>query len=32
KEFGNAKLLAPASLGHILGAGVILGLSNAGAL
>ncbi|MDB9315821.1 photosystem I reaction center subunit PsaK [Spirulina sp. CS-785/01] len=32
EEFGVPELLATASLGHILGAGVILGLSNAGAL
>ena len=30
KSFGVAELLATASLGHILGAGIILGLSNAG--
>lgn len=30
KNFGVAELLATASLGHILGAGIILGLSNAG--
>lgn len=30
--FGVAELLATASFGHILGAGVILGLSNAGVL
>lgn len=32
KEFGVPELLATASFGHILGAGVILGLSNAGIL
>lgn len=32
KEFGVPELLATASFGHILGAGVILGLSNAGVL
>ncbi|NJL00184.1 MAG: photosystem I reaction center subunit PsaK [Spirulinaceae cyanobacterium SM2_1_0] len=32
KEFGVPELLATASFGHILGAGVILGLANAGAL
>lgn len=32
KGFGIAELLATASFGHILGAGVILGLANAGAL
>jgi photosystem I subunit 10 len=32
KSFGLAELLATASLGHILGAGMILGLSNAGIL
>ncbi len=31
-EFGVPELLATASLGHILGAGVILGLANAGAI
>uniref|UniRef100_A0A832H2T2 Photosystem I reaction center subunit PsaK n=1 Tax=Oscillatoriales cyanobacterium SpSt-402 TaxID=2282168 RepID=A0A832H2T2_9CYAN len=31
-EFGVPELLATASFGHILGAGVILGLSNAGVL
>ncbi len=31
-EFGVPELLATASLGHVLGAGVILGLSNAGML
>lgn len=31
-NFGIPELLATASFGHILGAGVILGLSNAGAL
>lgn len=31
-EFGIPELLATTSLGHVLGAGVILGLSNAGAL
>jgi len=30
KSFGVPELLATASLGHILGAGFILGLSNAG--
>jgi photosystem I subunit X len=30
--FGIPELLATASLGHILGAGIILGLSNAGLL
>ena len=30
KNFGLPELLATASLGHILGVGVILGLSNAG--
>jgi photosystem I subunit X len=30
--FGIPELLATASLGHVLGAGVILGLSNAGIL
>lgn len=30
--FGVAELLATASLGHILGAGMILGLGNAGLL
>lgn len=30
--FGLAELLATASFGHILGAGMILGLSNAGLL
>lgn len=30
--FGVAELLATMSLGHIIGAGVILGLSNAGVL
>lgn len=32
KRFGVTELLATASLGHILGAGIILGLSNAGGL
>jgi photosystem I subunit 10 len=32
KNFGIPELLATASLGHILGAGVILGLANAGGL
>ncbi|MGK7926189.1 MAG: photosystem I reaction center subunit PsaK [Spirulina sp.] len=32
KGFGIPELLATASLGHILGAGMILGLSNAGVL
>ena len=32
KKFGLPELLATASLGHILGAGIILGLSNAGLL
>ncbi|HIK15719.1 MAG TPA: photosystem I reaction center subunit PsaK [Leptolyngbyaceae cyanobacterium M33_DOE_097] len=31
-EFGVPELLATASFGHLLGAGVILGLSNAGVL
>lgn len=31
-EFGVPELLATASFGHILGAGVILGLTNAGVL
>lgn len=31
-NFGIPELLATASFGHILGAGLILGLSNAGAL
>ncbi|MBD0346061.1 MAG: photosystem I reaction center subunit PsaK [Coleofasciculus sp. Co-bin14] len=31
-NFGLPELLATASFGHILGAGVILGLANAGAL
>lgn len=31
-NFGIAELLAVTSFGHILGAGMILGLSNAGAL
>ncbi|EDZ93829.1 photosystem I PsaG/PsaK protein, partial [Limnospira maxima CS-328] len=30
--FGFPELLATASLGHLLGAGVILGLANAGVL
>jgi photosystem I subunit 10 len=32
KSFGLPELLATASFGHILGAGMILGLSNAGIL
>ncbi|MEQ8957764.1 MAG: photosystem I reaction center subunit PsaK [Coleofasciculus sp. C2-GNP5-27] len=32
KRFGVTELLATASLGHLIGAGVILGLTNAGAL
>lgn len=32
KNFGVPELLATASFGHILGAGMILGLSNAGVL
>lgn len=32
KNFGIAELLATMSFGHILGAGLILGLSSAGAL
>ena len=32
KNFGIPELLATTSLGHILGAGMILGLSNAGLL
>lgn len=32
KNFGIAELLATTSLGHILGAGFILGLANAGIL
>lgn len=32
KSFGIPELLATTSFGHILGAGVILGLANAGAL
>lgn len=32
KDFGIPELLATASLGHIIGVGVILGLTNAGAL
>ncbi|MEM8777961.1 MAG: photosystem I reaction center subunit PsaK [Cyanobacteria bacterium P01_G01_bin.49] len=32
KKFGLPELLATGSLGHILGAGIILGLSNAGVL
>ncbi|ELR97166.1 photosystem I reaction center subunit PsaK [Gloeocapsa sp. PCC 73106] len=32
RNFGIPELLATASLGHILGAGMILGLSNAGVL
>ena len=31
-NFGVAELLASTSLGHILGAGIILGLANAGVL
>lgn len=31
-NFGLPELLATASFGHVLGAGVILGLANAGAL
>ncbi len=31
-EFGVPELLATASFGHVLGAGVILGLTNAGVL
>jgi photosystem I subunit 10 len=31
-KFGIAELLATTSLGHILGAGIILGLANAGVL
>ena len=31
-KFGLPELLATTSLGHILGAGIILGLSNAGVL
>lgn len=31
-SFGLAELLATTSLGHILGAGIILGLGNAGVL
>jgi photosystem I subunit 10 len=31
-NFGLAELLATTSLGHILGAGIILGLGNAGVL
>jgi photosystem I subunit 10 len=31
-KFGFAELLATTSLGHILGAGIILGLGNAGVL
>ena len=31
-NFGIAELLATTSLGHILGAGIILGLGNAGVL
>lgn len=31
-DFGIPELLATASFGHIIGAGVILGLTNAGAL
>lgn len=32
ERFGIAELLATTSLGHILGAGIILGLGNAGVL
>ena len=32
KNFGIPELLATLSLGHILGAGMILGLANAGAI
>ena len=32
REFGVPELLATASFGHIIGAGVILGLTNAGVL
>ena len=32
KNFGVPELLATASLGHILGAGMILGLANAGVI
>ncbi|NER53110.1 MAG: photosystem I reaction center subunit PsaK [Symploca sp. SIO1A3] len=32
KNFGFAELLATTSFGHILGAGLILGLANAGVL
>lgn len=32
KKFGVPELLATTSFGHILGAGIILGLSNAGVL
>ncbi len=32
KSFGLPELLATTSLGHILGAGIILGLANAGVL
>lgn len=32
KKFGIPELLATASFGHLLGAGMILGLSNAGLL
>ena len=32
KKFGLPELLATASFGHILGAGIILGLANAGIL
>ncbi len=32
KQFGLPELLATTSFGHILGAGIILGLSNAGIL
>ena len=31
-SFGLAELLATTSLGHIIGAGIILGLGNAGVL
>ena len=32
KKFGIPELIATTSLGHILGAGMILGLANAGAI
>jgi photosystem I subunit X len=32
KNFGIPELLATASLGHVLGAGMILGLANAGVI